>query len=152
MRRGRVPDYLDPEKNLFYGKLQKAFPQLYEDVRCGVCVGDGWHDLVWETSKKMHDYLSVVDEGLSKVRIVQVKQKFCTLRIYIRCKASKEILENLREIIAEAGRKSMEICEECGGAAVFTPIPGLAEPVMTGTLLCSDCRKKLRQKHAPEEV
>lgn len=90
---------------------------------CGFSIGAGWMSEVDIALGRM------IDAGWDG-RLVQVKQKFCGLRIYVG-QASDEI----HEIIGETEARCNIMCEECGASH------GLSIP-RTGVALCEECQKK----------
>lgn len=102
------------KKDDFNNLLLKEFPVLYRemfgpmDKTCmshGVAIGSGWFDLLYDMSVKLNKLLEVYPD----LCILQVKEKFANLRVYI-SQHSKEI----GDIINEAVRLSTITCEECG--------------------------------------
>jgi hypothetical protein len=73
-------------------------------------VGEGWAGLIDEIFD-MKEALK-----LTNVRIVQVKEKFAALRIYIDLYTFEESdpLHKFEQFIIDAERRSLKICEMCG--------------------------------------
>jgi len=75
------------------------------------CVGEGWHTLV----KHVYQSASTADP---KIIITQVKEKFGRLRIYWDSPERQESkypgLLPFCDVVAEAERRSGNICELCG--------------------------------------
>lgn len=95
-------------------KLFKKYPQLFpngrnvdpkESLMCfGIETRNGWYELIEKTLEK------ITKEDKEKiVTIVQLKEKYGGLRIYIRGGNEK-----IFEIINEAEKKSIKTCELCG--------------------------------------
>ena len=102
------------EQNTEY--LCKTYPQLYdmskpptESLMCFGFPDDGWFNLIKDLSDK------IVATGV-KVHVVQVKEKFGTLRYYvdIATGTSREDVEKVYRLISEAEAKSEVTCEVCG--------------------------------------
>lgn len=94
-------------KNVDWNKIQEetdAFLAKHEikNPECGFYVGPGWLPIVFASLREM------IDAGWNK-DLHQVKQKFCTLRIYI-----GEADQEIYNIIHEAEKKCAVICEICG--------------------------------------
>ena len=68
-------------------------------------VGKGWESLVRRV------YNAKVGLGVP-VGIIQVKEKWGVLRIY-----TEYYVREIEDVITEVGRKSLEICEQCGSPA-----------------------------------
>lgn len=100
-------------------KLFNDFPLLYDkraDVRSscmafGFECGDGWYQLIRELSEKLYPLVTSYQciEGEVAPRVVQVKEKYGTLRFYMDCST-----EEMDDIIHEYEDRSCEICETCG--------------------------------------
>jgi hypothetical protein len=77
----------------------------------------GWHDLIDEALQRIEAYLR--QEGwLGNAFVRQVKEKFGSLRIYIRPDAENswpdEVAEGIAAIRIEIEARSDKICEICG--------------------------------------
>ena len=72
-------------------------------------VGDGWHRLIDEA------YDTIENSGLL-VSVVQVKEKFGTLRIYfsLPTDATQEDYKKVHSILDTVSEKSAKTCEYCG--------------------------------------
>lgn len=103
-------------KRQYLEELGIAYPD------CGFWVEEGWQPLVDRTLKKL------IEAGWNK-RLVQVKQKFCVLTIYL----ESPVPENLQAILQEASKESQSICEWCGG-------PREGKSFALGRALCPSCQ------------
>jgi len=99
-------------------KLVKTFPNLYRDRHesmaktclCWGFPGDGWFDLLWKASEKLEALiLAQPEEDRHHYRASQVKEKFGTLRFYM-----KSETEEMSKVIREAEMESGVTCEVCG--------------------------------------
>ena len=82
--------------------------------------GDGWIPLIEEMSEKIQDTLeSRCPEHLDKFRILQVKEKFGTLRVY-----TNLYLDAIEDIIDEYVKLSSVTCEVCGNRGSLHLIRG----------------------------
>jgi hypothetical protein len=94
--------------------LKKAFPRIFKDSFYFEC-GDGWFELIGKTA-------AYIDTKTKDCQIVQVKEKFGSLRIYITFdynqdgepKVSEENLSEIYEFIRLTEQQSKQICEDCG--------------------------------------
>lgn len=111
--------------------LVENFPNLYQDcgrspresnMAFGFECGDGWFELLKELSEKIESQDVVAS---------QVKEKFGTLRFYLRGGATDEVWD----LIDEAEKKSEKICEVCGK-------PGSLRGKSWVQTLCDECDKK----------
>lgn len=90
-------------------KLLAAAPHLYGNNFYFEC-GDGWFDLLLETSIKLEEQLRTYPEAVRQDVVAhQVKEKYGSLRFYI-----SYYTEELDEIIESAELRSACICETCG--------------------------------------
>jgi hypothetical protein len=83
-------------------KILKDFPVIYSHFHYGFDCGDGWFDIIYDLSKMIND----IDK---EVRIVQIKEKYGTLRFYV-----DWCSDEIQKLIAEAEERSCATCEECG--------------------------------------
>ena len=102
-------------KPVIWKPFKEAFPDLFartEDSWCeALGAGAGWTQILWDLCKGL-DALSQqrVSKGLSPHRITQVKEKYGTLRIYLREGSTPEA-----EALIDAAEDLSEItCEDCG--------------------------------------
>jgi hypothetical protein len=125
-------------------KLCAKFPLLYRDLRrFGIECGDGWFDLLWLLSEKIH--ASVLQEGIRMdmpdawPSVTIVKQKFGSLRYPISPRN-----KNIDALVEAAEEQAKKTCEECGA-------PGVAEANSRRwvKVLCKQCRDK--QHALPEK-
>ena len=94
-------------ENKLYRKYPKIFRQKdlppSETAMCwGICVGDGWYEII----DKLCEKLTKVDKD---IEAVQVKEKFAGLRFYTTPTNSKAI-----NLISKAEDESFSTCEFCG--------------------------------------
>lgn len=96
-------------------KYIEEFPKLFRDmygdprVTCmawGCTIGEGWDKLLYETCVKIQKHC---DENNLDFKFTQVKEKFGMLTLY--CQGADD---NIRNIITEAEKKSVSICDICG--------------------------------------
>ncbi len=87
-------------------------------------VGEGWRPLV----EKLVNNICAIDK---KVEILQIKEKFGTLRFYINGGNDK-----IYKLIEEAEAESGKICEHCGSREDVTTE---GDWILT---LCNKCRQK----------
>ena len=100
-------------------KLTTSFPLLYADrngcktktAMCyGFACGDGWFNLIWSLSKKLESIIEKMEyTAESRPRAVQVKEKFGSLRFYM-----KNQTDDMISLIKEAEKRSKHICSRCG--------------------------------------
>jgi hypothetical protein len=107
----------------------------------GPSTGPGWEKLLWECSEQIEKELQSVRylfpvEALP--RVVQVKEKFGTLRFYIgdgKGRLPEEVMNNINNIISKAEGKSANTCESCGE-------PGESRSGGWVKTLCDSCHVK----------
>jgi translation initiation factor IF-1 len=93
--------------------------------------GDGWHDIIAQLSGKLEAEARRVGHG--DLLVVQVKEKFGALRVYLRGSVS----DRGREWVASAEHQSVHACELCGSAGA------LRESAERGyaRTLCASCAR-----------
>lgn len=91
--------------------FQAEFPILFGAGKyISLWVGEGWFQILWELCVSLERIAqSRVADGKPPVRIVQVKEKYGTLRVYVEG-GSQEI----HDLIDAAELASERICEACG--------------------------------------
>lgn len=117
-------------------QLFTEFPHLYAlaklpmDQTCmcwGICVGNGWFNIIRELSRK----IVVIDPT---VQAEQVKEKFGGLRFYTRG-GTMETADAVDKAISAAARQADVTCEYCGSMEDVKPTSGWI------TMMCGKCRK-----------
>jgi hypothetical protein len=113
--------------NGVYELLFKKYPDLFrerhlppsETCMCwGIACGEGWCQLIDDLCCNLHNLF--IKAGLSGDRypvVVQVKEKYATLRFYLKFKdntADKVVMEEAYALICAAETKSSKTCEVCG--------------------------------------
>lgn len=100
----------------FYEELlPKEFPDIYKNQDyehnfCGINTGRGWHNIIYRLSKDIQNIIQYwTQEKKDKFYVVQIKEKFGTLRFYT--SISDEFID---KSIREAETLSLLTCEECG--------------------------------------
>jgi hypothetical protein len=83
----------------------KSLVNYLSEEQAVQCVGKGWEHLV----RRVYN----AKEGMGiPVGIIQVKEKWGGLRIY-----TDYYVREIEEVITEVGRRSLEVCEQCGAPA-----------------------------------
>jgi len=90
--------------------------------------GDGWFELIKQLVNDIKN-----NDITHSVQVNQVKEKFGTLRFYI-----KKGTEKIFELIFKAEYESGKICEKCGN-------PGKLRYGGWILTLCNDCNKKTKE-------
>ena len=123
-----------------YGKLIKKYRWMFDiedkDRRLpftlfGFECGDGWYKLLAELCRKIDEHAKKNPDIKKDFRVLQVKEKFGTLRFYATVGDKK-----IDEWIEEAEETSGRICEVCGAVGEMRTIGGW---YMT---LCDKCMEK----------
>lgn len=122
----------NPDFDLF----QPKYPLLLKEYpRCSFGVGEGWYPLLHELFAVLEHHLKYLSEEVrSEYYVVQVKEKFSLLRVYL----NKED-EFMTGAIAMAEGMSGKICEECG-------LPGQRRSGSWIRTLCNVCWEKGKTK------
>jgi len=100
-------------------RLLTAFPHLYRGrhlpltenlMSWGFQCGDGWYDLLYQVSQQITAYAAHhPDPTVQQVLAVQVKEKFGTLRFYVRGADA-----HIQALIDAVEAESAQICERDG--------------------------------------
>ena len=123
-------------------ELIAAFPRLFRGERPIVhsYLSPGWREIVFKLCSEIDVLLP--DEAAKKFAVLQVKEKFGTLRFYWRLGKhediaidvmnpdghsrfvlektgpssieQRELFQRIRELVKDAEKKSAETCEDCG--------------------------------------
>jgi len=110
--------------------LCTKFPNLYDEDFYFEC-NDGWFNLIYDLSEKINKLMTnVKGEARTWIEVVQVKEKFGTMRFYMSTGT-----EEIFEVIDEAEKESAHICEMCGN-------PGTTRCNGWFVTLCNDCNEK----------
>lgn len=110
---------------------KKELKNKYDFIKCYPECSDGWKKLLFDLSKEVWQIIKH-DKGCKNFRVVQIKEKFGTLRYYNigRSSGPYEIITN---IIQKYENLSAVTCEKCGKSAKLRDHEGW---LMT---LCDKC-------------
>lgn len=122
--------------------LREAYPLVYgepflnhEPFRCG----DGWFSILDDLGKQLQALIEAEpEEKRRRYRVVQVKEKFGGLRVYL-----DRYVEAMSDAIDAAERASTTTCERCGD-------PGSICTVGWVQTLCNPCRAVVETKRAQD--
>jgi hypothetical protein len=82
--------------------------------RDGFDVGPGWQDIVERLSRRLDELSAVLPEA-DRPEVVQLKQKWGRLTVYL----EGVVTEEMDAAIETAGDESTRTCEECGAVGVL---------------------------------
>ena len=108
-------------------QAMKRYPKLFKNCYCGFDTGIGWENLLIEAFEELNK--------LDTINIVQIKEKFGTLRLYV----GGSNYDQVDKIVDEAERKSAITCEYCGK-------PGKLRQTSWLKTLCDDCQANRYKK------
>ena len=100
-------------------RLVERWPTWFNtegDIRCtamprGFEHDDGWFDILWRLCEDLEPLVAEFEEaGGAKFEVLQVKEKFGSLRFYVNCRRN----EAIRQRIGIAADESFRTCEVCG--------------------------------------
>jgi len=126
--------------------LLRDFPRLYGNpdgkgtglnMHWGFECGDGWYRLLHDLSSAIEEvaFKQGVDPDSSAwPKASQVKEKFGTLRFYVRGRS-----EEMGQLIEEASKRSAHTCESCG-------LEGELRTESWFYVACDRCEEKIRQR------
>lgn len=119
-------------------EIMKRFPRVFGNgpwpvsrtlMGWGFLCGIGWYPILERLFADMDTIC--VEDGLEKMEVIQVKEKFGSLRVYV-----KDGNERIYRRIAEAEEEAFTICENCGG-----PSDGVLSRQGLHTNVCKNCRQ-----------
>lgn len=124
-------ELIEAHPNLFHSPV--GAPEATQGYP--IC-SDGWRDLLERLSTRIE---AAIAEGGGSLRVLQIQEKYGTLRFYWRGELSDDSRTKVEETITLADARSACTCEECGeagrlyrhGGMWMTPCPAHAkgEPV-----------------------
>lgn len=116
----------------------KPDPMLGNNLMAfGIECGPGWFKLIYELCVKLDEVIrEKYPEMVDTFEVVQVKEKFGTLRFYV-----SSGNEEIYNIIDEYEHKSATICEMCGNIGHLNSRHGWY------STLCDDCWKEVDERH-----
>lgn len=82
----------------------------------GVSTNPGWYPLV---EKLLLGFRSLSQEDGGVVRINQIKEKFCGLRVYVEVSGSGDFKERVCGMIEQAEKEAYHTCEFCSNPGVL---------------------------------
>jgi len=91
---------------------------------------DGWFKIIWDLSEKINEHLKKLPEQKYPFEVVQVKEKFASLRYYTNWDT-----DEISDMIREAEILSQKTCEICGKIGEVRDNGGWLRT------LCNDCNK-----------
>lgn len=100
-------------------------PYVWSDLREGKCVGSGWTELLVELFRSLG---KIERASPGSIRIVQVKEKFGELRVYL-----GKSHRDASSLIDMATAASRTVCEGCGRTSTIKDRQGWY------TTLCDHC-------------
>lgn len=111
----------------FVQGLKDTYPEMYEDVNCGIYIGEGWYKIINQLSDVIHTHVKwnnqnreyrlgdsrftedQIPEFLEYPRVRQIKEKFGGLRFY--CDGGDDYIDGA---IVMAEMWAANTCEKCG--------------------------------------
>lgn len=110
------------EKNERLSRLQRRYPRVFtsSNLEWGLEHMSGWDELIDAMSMRIDAILS--DNTKGEIVLLQVKEKFGTLRVYYRLKQLEgNAIAEIAEAIKEAQEASTHFCEICGRPGTLLP-------------------------------
>jgi hypothetical protein len=98
----------------------------------GIEAGKGWKDIVLSYLPKISKI--VKENNIDDFRIVQIKEKFGSLRIYTMGNSN----EDIKNLISEMEEKCSYTCEKCGSKEGILRTNGWVR------VICDECEEKQR--------
>jgi len=94
--------------NEFQKKLRNKYPDIYGKV--GLSVKEGWFNLLDDLGSEIIEKIKKTKE----FKVLQIKEKFGTLRFYVKIEAETDLKKEIMNSIHNAEKRSSIICEICG--------------------------------------
>lgn len=110
--------------NNFEKYLKETYPEMYDDVYCGVYIEEGWYHLIDTLSEIIYNHVKssndarqyYIEKQYEKIpdeieypKVAQIKEKYGMLRFY-----ADNTNEYMTGVIDMAEKMSCHICEVCG--------------------------------------
>lgn len=93
---------------IFADMKKRSTPVL--PIHFGIECGDGWFDILRDLCTRVNQVLMTFsEEERSDVRVIQIKEKYGTLRFYM-----SHYITEIEDAIDEASKLSGKTCEQCG--------------------------------------
>lgn len=138
----------------FTSKLKSNFPEMYQDVYCGISIDAGWHQIVYSLSDNIYSHVKAnnnrrefllkdnpynikIPDEMEFPTVAQIKEKFGGLRFYLDG-PHDDYIEGL---ITMAESCSYHTCEVCGN-------PGKARKDGWIKVLCDEHHKEREERYA----
>ena len=110
-------------------------------------VGPGWRPILHVLSRSMEGFLARCPNLGAEIRILQIKEKFGSLRVYYEAPGfSPEERRELGNVVNFAESLSLRMCETCGRPAADTRMP-LAAKYGWSKTLCEEHHAERDAKH-----
>jgi hypothetical protein len=105
--------------------LRRDFAPWFDELAWGVQCGVGWSTIILDCTAEIAAALGG-PEAESRFRVVQIKEKYGTLRYYLRSRPARHAAA-INRAIDRAEERSAVTCEVCGA-------PGVLRETATGIL------------------
>ena len=105
--------------------LKIRYPELLPDNACSSFMPAGWLPLFAQLCRDIDDTaarLGIKRSDKAYPRVVQFKEKFSEMRVYVDC-SNKDLLEEIWRLTNEAAHQSRKICSECGAPGIMRDGP-----------------------------
>lgn len=127
-------------------KIYNKYPLLFSNkdksmqetcMYWGLCVGDGWYDLIDELCSKIEPIIQEIKKNNPDTypKAAQVKEKFASLSFYM-----DHATDEIYKIIRDYSKKSQYICDRCGGPGQTMKVGGWLHAA------CETCLEKEGKK------
>jgi hypothetical protein len=110
------------EEGTWREALRAQFAPWFDDLDFGFQVGDGWAEIIRALTTEIAE-ITGGPERIPRLRVTQAKEKFGSLRFYLRALPTAES-EAIDRAIRRAEEKSEKTCERCGDAGMLRQTRG----------------------------
>lgn len=101
--------------------LRRSYAPWFDELYWGFQCGDGWQDLVVALVAEIAARVGG-PQACPGLRVVQLKEKFGTLRCYI-ARVPEPLAGAVQDAVLAAERRSAGVCEACGAPARLRETP-----------------------------
>lgn len=102
-----------------YKQLVKKYRHMFNNLPFGIECGPGWYGIIKDLCRKLELHLRADPELKKQFRVLQVKEKYGTLRFYTSVYNTR-----IEDMITEAEDLSEKTCEQCGKPGEMREVDG----------------------------
>ena len=69
------------EHDTFVASLKEKYPEMYDNVYCGISISEGWYEIIYHLSSSIYSHCKF--KKIDYPKVAQIKEKFGGLRFYV---------------------------------------------------------------------